>query len=100
MLFKPVEESLKKGEADDMDSALFEALVESYKNSNHWSTRRQILSLYVIIVCFMVEGAEVLRRKNTRIYVAPEKLDNFLTFITSSAVVQDMPFGERTEKLS
>ena len=48
----------------------------------------------------MVEGAEVLRRKNTRIYVAPEKLDHFLTFITGSAVVQDMPFGERTEKLS
>ena len=38
MLFKAVEESLKKGEADDMDSALLEALVESYENSNHGST--------------------------------------------------------------
>ena len=35
MLFKAIEESLKKGEADDMDSALLEALVESYENSNH-----------------------------------------------------------------
>ena len=32
MLFKAVEESLKKGEADDMDSALLEALMESYEN--------------------------------------------------------------------
>ena len=42
MLFKAVEESLEKENADDMDSALLEALVES---SNHWSTRRQILSI-------------------------------------------------------
>ncbi|KAK2564086.1 hypothetical protein P5673_012307 [Acropora cervicornis] len=52
MLFKAVEESLKKGEADDMDSALLEALVESYENSNHWSTRRQILSVIADKVSF------------------------------------------------
>ena len=124
MLFEAVEESLKKEKADDMDSALLEALVESYENSNHWSTRRQILSIIADKVSFSTlqkwipdltryryniarhhrllhgRGAEVSRRKNTRIYVAPEKLDHFLTFITSSAVVQDMPFGERTLRLS
>ena len=43
-------------------------------------------------------GAEVSRQKNTRIYVAPEKLDYFLPFIR--AVMQDMPFGERTLRFS
>lgn len=36
----------------------------------------------------------------TRMYVAPEKLDHFLDFITSGHIVQDLPFGERTLKLS
>ena len=123
MLFK-AEESSKKGEADDMDSALLEALVESYENSNDRSTRRQILSVIADKVSFstlqkwipdltryrhniarhhrLLHGSrgEVSRRKNTRIHVAPEKLDHLLTFITSSAVVQDIPFGERTLRLS
>ena len=33
-------------------------------------------------------------------YVSPEKLDHFLTFITSGQVIQDLPFGEKTLKLS
>ena len=32
--------------------------------------------------------------------MSPEKLDHFLAFITSSRVVQDLPFGEKTLKLS
>ena len=52
MLFKAIEASFKKGDADDMDSALLEALVESYENSNHWSTRRQILSVIADKVSF------------------------------------------------
>ena len=31
---------------------------------------------------------------------APEKLDHFLAFITSTHMIQDLPFGERTLKLS
>jgi len=38
--------------------------------------------------------------KSTRIYIASEKLDHFLTFITSTNIVQDLPFGEKTLKLS
>lgn len=32
--------------------------------------------------------------------ISPEKLDHFITFITSGHVVQDLPFGEKTLKLS
>ena len=33
-------------------------------------------------------------------YIAPEKLDHFLSFITGTHIVQDLPFGEKTLKLS
>ena len=33
-------------------------------------------------------------------YVEPEKLDHFLSFITSTHIVQDLPFGEKSLKLS
>jgi hypothetical protein len=45
-------------------------------------------------------GAELAIQKNTRIKVPIEKLDHFLAFITSARVVQDLPFGEKTLKLS
>jgi hypothetical protein len=32
--------------------------------------------------------------------VSPEKLDHFLAFITSAKIIQDLPFGEKTLKLS
>ena len=34
------------------------------------------------------------------IHVSPEKLDHFLSFITSAHIVQDLPFGEKSVKLS
>ena len=37
---------------------------------------------------------------STRMYVEPEKLDHFLSFITSTHIVQDLPFGEKSLKLS
>ena len=107
-----------------MEGVLLAALVETYENMNHWSIRRQILSIIADKVSFPTlqkwipnltryryniarhhrllhgRGVEVPQEKNTRIYVAPEKLDHFLSFITSSAVIQDVPFGERTLKLS
>ena len=33
-------------------------------------------------------------------YVEPEKLDHFLSFISSTHIVQDLPFGEKSLKLS
>ena len=35
-----------------------------------------------------------------RMYLSPEQLDHFLDFITSAHIVQDVPFGEKTLKLS
>ncbi|KXJ08857.1 hypothetical protein AC249_AIPGENE14738 [Exaiptasia diaphana] len=45
-------------------------------------------------------GSVIETTKNTRICISPQKLDHFLTFITSSSVVQDLPFGERSLTLS
>ena len=35
-------------DADDTDSTLLGVLVECYQNARHWSTRRQLLSLWLI----------------------------------------------------
>lgn len=45
-------------------------------------------------------GAALPPVKNTRMSVKEDKLDHFLTFITSTHIVQDLPFGEKTLKLS
>ncbi len=45
-------------------------------------------------------GSVVPTLPSTRMYVPPEKLDHFLLFITSMHVVQDLPFGEKSLKLS
>ncbi|CAH3114873.1 unnamed protein product, partial [Pocillopora meandrina] len=45
-------------------------------------------------------GTAVLALKTTRMKVLPEKLDHFLKFITSQYIIQDLPFGVKTLKLS
>lgn len=96
----------------------------SYENMNYWSTRRQILPIIADTVSFpipqkwirdltryrfsvarhhrLLHGrvVELPQEKNTRIYPVPEKHDRFLSLITSSAVIQVAPFGEKTLKLS
>ena len=96
----------------------------SNENMNYWSTRRQILSIIANTVSFPIpqkwipdltryrcsvarhhrllhgRGVELPQEKNTRIYPVPEKHVRFLSLITSSAVIQDVPFGEKTLKLS
>ena len=32
--------------------------------------------------------------------IDPQKLDHFLAFITSTHIIQDLPFGDKTLKLS
>jgi hypothetical protein len=90
----------------------------------YWSTHRQIMSIMADKVSFKVlqkwipdlsryryniarhhallhgRGSLVPTTTNTRLYVSPQKLDHFLTFITSAYVIQDLPFGEKTLKLS
>ena len=45
-------------------------------------------------------GATVPLAENKRMKVLPPQLDHFLAFITSSYLMQDLPFGEKTLKLS
>ena len=111
-------------DADDIDSTLLGVLVECYQNAGHWSTRRQLLSILADKVSFKVlktwlpnlsryrfniarhhvllhgRGTNVPVAENKRMKVLPPQLDHFLAFITSSYVMQDLPFGEKTLKLS
>ena len=113
-----------KDDERDIDSTLMGVLVECYQNASHWSTRRQILSIMADKVSFKVvntwipnlsryryniarhhillhgRGSAVPLAENTRMKVSAVKLDHFLTFITSPYVMQDLPFGEKTLKLS
>ena len=124
-LLRAVQESSMGGESD-LDSTLLEALVECYYNADHWSNRRQILSIIADKVSFTPlqkwipgisryrfsiarhhrllhgRGSEVPQRDitQTRMRASPEQLDHFLAFITSSKAIQDLPFGEKILKLS
>lgn len=103
---------------------LLQAFAESYLNAQHWSTRRQILSILADKLSFkevqefiptltsyrfdiarhhtLLHGrAEPIpRQENRRMKVDQGKLEDFISFITSSHVIQDVPFGERLLKLS
>lgn len=113
-----------KEDESDIDSTLMGVLVECYENASHWSSRRQILSIMADKVSFKAvkrwipnlsryryniarhhillhgRGSTVPSSNSTRMKVSPLKLDHFLSFITSSFVMQDLPFGEKTLKLS
>lgn len=106
------------------EEEILQALAESYLNTTHWSTRRQILSIladklslkelthYIPGVTpyrFNIarhhrllhgRGAIVPTDITRRMKVDFAKVDHFLDFITSSHIVQDMPFGEKMLKLS
>ena len=45
-------------------------------------------------------GSIVSTVSSRRMYVSPKQLDHFLDFITSTHIVQDLPFGKKTLKLS
>ena len=103
---------------------LLEAYAESYLNAQHWSTRRQILSLmadklslnelreFVPTVTSyryniarrhrLLHGraAPVPCNETRRMRIEPAKVEHFISFITSPHVVQDVPFGEKLLKLS
>ena len=48
----------------------------------------------------MVAAFKVPSVKGTRMYIPPQKLDHFLSFTTSTHIIQDLPFGKKTLKLS
>ena len=101
-----------------------EALAETYQNATSWDTRRQVLAIMADLVSFRQiqqyipgiteyrfkiarqhilqygRGAEVPLKKSPRIRVDESQLDQFLSFITSPHVIQDLPFGQRYLHLS
>ena len=107
-----------------IDFKLADALAECYKNAGHWGSRRQILSIMADKMDFETlqnwlpgltryrfkiarhhrilhgRGSVVSTVSSRRMYVSPKQLDHFLDFITSAHIVQDLPFGEKTLKLS
>ena len=111
-------------EPSTADRKLVDALAECYLNATKWSTRRQILSIMsdklqfkeikkllpeVTRYRFAVarqhrilhgRGAPVPTKVQTRMKIDPSQLDHFLNFITSPHVTQDLPFGEKTTKLT
>ena len=113
-----------KLEENTVDSSLMECLTKCYNNTTHWSTRRQILSITADKLTFKDlqrwipnltrhrfniaryhlllhgRGSKVPTVKCTRMHIAPEKIAHFLAFIRSTHIIQDLPFGEKSLKLS
>ena len=111
-------------ELTGIDYSLMDSLRECYYNGSHWSIRRQILSIMADKLSYREllkwipdltpyrfnvarhhillhgRGAALSSTRNTRTYVSHEKVEHFLTFITSTHIIQDLPFGEKTLKLS
>lgn len=107
-----------------IDVTLMEALAECYQAASRWETRRQILSIMADKVRYKKllkyipgltkyrfaetkrhcvtygRGAPVQSVIASRTDVAFSQIEHFITFITSSHMVQDLPFGERSITLS
>ena len=101
-----------------------QALAEAYDRANGSDTKRQILSImsgvasYKAIARFIPgltryrytfanlhrlqhgRGAPLPHQPSPRIRVDLGQLDHFLSFITSPHLVQDLPYGQKTLKLS
>lgn len=107
------------------ESSLLTALIESYKQATHHSTRKQILSVMADKLSFkdleqLIPGLSRYRFTASRLHrlhygigaplpqeslavrerVDPARLEHFIDFITSQQVIQDLPFGRRKLKLS
>ena len=107
-----------------MDTILLGALTECYNAAGSWASRRQILSIMADKVslndlrkwipdltkyryteakrhCLLYgRGEPVTQSPQSRISVSTSKIDHFINFITSPHLIQDLPFGEKTIKLS
>ena len=108
----------------EKETELLSAFAESYLNAQHWSTRRQILSLMADKLSLkeirefiptvtsyryniarrhrLLHGraAPLPSQEKRRMRIEPAKLEHFVSFITSPHVIQDVPFGEKVLKLS
>ena len=108
----------------DVDEVLMSALADCYNNSSTWQVRRQILSIVADKFTFRTIkrwipdltryrlttardhalrfGRGVLPSPviHIKMFVSQTQVDHFLDFITSPHVIQDLPFGQRSIKLS
>ena len=108
----------------EKETELLSALAESYLNAQHWSIRRQLLSLVAdklslkemrefipTVTSYRYNiarrhrllhgrGAPLPNQEKKRMKIEPVKLEHFVSFITSPHVIQDVPFGEKLLKLS
>ena len=107
-----------------LDKELMYTLANCYKNANEWDSRRQILSIMADKVRLATiqqwipgltsyrfkvarqhaavhgSGKLVPTNAQTKSFIPEAKLAHFLDFITSSHVIQDLPFGAKTITLS
>lgn len=121
---KKIEKQLSLDKDDSTEHIYLQALAETYLHATGWDTRRQILSIMADLTSFSRlqnyipritiyrvksarhhmqlygRGAAVIHKGSPKMRVNEDQLDHFLTFITSPHVVQDLPFGQRTLKLS
>lgn len=122
-----VQQQLSDEESDadsSVDQTLLQALADCYQEASNWEVRRQILSIMADKVRYSVllryipgltryrfteakrhcltygRGAPVQYVRSPRKDVSSAQIQHFISFITSSHVVQDLPFGERLIKLS
>lgn len=119
-----VEKALGIANQPPSDSKYLESLAEAYQNATSWDTRRQILSIMADLVPFPViqkfipditeyrmkaarshvlqygRGTTVPISKSPRLKIDKTQLDHFLSFVTSSHVIQDLPFGQRYLRLT
>lgn len=112
-------------ETSTSERSLLTALIESYKQAAHQSTRKQILSVMADKLSFkdleqLIPGLSRYRFHSARLHrlqhgvgaplpqmptairerVDSARLEHFIDFITSQHVIQDLPFGRRKLKLS
>jgi hypothetical protein len=124
VISKPLDPQYPIKEQEDVDSVLMKALAQCYENASRWDTKRQILSIMVDKVSYSTlqrwipelsryrftaarkhilvhgRGTPLAPERRTRMAVPQDKLDHFLDFITSSHLMQDLPFGEKSITLS
>ena len=107
----------------EKEMKLLGAFAESYLNAQHWSTRRQILSLMtdkltvkelrefiptVTSYCYNIarrhgllrgRAAPLLSQENWRMRTEPAKSEYFVSFITSPHIIQDVPFRGKNPEI-
>ncbi|CAF1219802.1 unnamed protein product [Didymodactylos carnosus] len=124
-----IESSYRSGNGTNINmdrnfEIIMQGLAESYQNCEHWSTKRQILSTFAkdvplsIIQKFIPDltpyrftkageqadyfgkGTVVDTSRQPTVRYTDEQVAHFVQFISSPHVSTDLPFGQKTLKLS